>query len=272
MSSGRTAACWPRSSAATRCMSLSGQPARIPDDRGRRGRQAEARRSRSASGFPTARPTTRKGRIDFVDVSVDRATDTVLGARHASQSGRQARRRQLVRVAVQGEKTEEKVVVPQAGADRRSAGRLCFAVEDGKAVVKRVKIGRRARRLVVVEGPDGQREIIVQGCRPEAGRAGPASPVPAACSAGAEPMIASVFVDRPRLAIVIAHRHDHRRRPVAVAHSRRADPGHRAAAGLGDGRLSRRLGRGGRVDGSAADRGQSHRRRQDALHEERQRQ
>ena len=59
-------------------------------------------------------------------------------------------------------------------------------------------------------------------------------------------MISSVFVDRPRLAIVIAIIITHRRRHRPDAHSGVAISRHRAAAGAGQRDLPRRLGGSGR--------------------------
>ncbi len=79
-------------------------------------------------------------------------------------------------------------------------------VEDGKAAVKRVKPGaERGTDVVIEEGLTGGEQVIVeglQGVRP--GAPVRASPLPQATSTGAEPMLSAIFVDRPRLAIVIA--------------------------------------------------------------------
>ena len=85
-------------------------------------------------------------------------------------------------------------------------------------------------------------------------------------------MISAVFVDRPRLAIVIAILMTLAGVAVAAAHPGRAVSRHRAAAGDGLHQLRRRLGRRGGGDGRAAARGAGRRRRQDDLHEVQQRQ
>jgi membrane fusion protein (multidrug efflux system) len=105
-----------------------------------------------------------KGRVDFVDVSVERATDTVLvRATLPNPSGRLLDGT-LVRVAVQADKSEEKVLVPQAALIADQQGSYVFAVEDGKAVVKRVKVGAEAGSYVAIEqGLAGNEQIVIQG-------------------------------------------------------------------------------------------------------------
>ncbi len=85
-------------------------------------------------------------------------------------------------------------------------------------------------------------------------------------------MISAVFVDRPRLAIVIAILMTLARGSVAAAHPSRAIPRHSAAAGDGFHHVPWRFGRRGGGHGRAADRGAGRRRRQDDLHEVQQRQ
>ena len=80
-------------------------------------------------------------------------------------------------------------------------------------------------------------------------------------------MISDVFIDRPRLASVIAIVTTLAGAIAIAAIPRRAVSGHRAAAGVGDRQLSRRRGVRRRADRGAADRGAGQRRRQDALHE-----
>lgn len=105
-----------------------------------------------------------RGRVDFVDVSVDKATDTVLvRAKIPNPDGRLIDGT-LVRVTVQGDKAEEKVLVPQSALIADQQGGYVFAVEDGKAVVKRVKIGAEVGAYVVVEqGLAGNEQIVVEG-------------------------------------------------------------------------------------------------------------
>lgn len=105
-----------------------------------------------------------KGRVDFVDVSVERATDTVLVRATLPNPTGKLLDGTLVRVAVQADKSEEKVLVPQSALIADQQGSYVFAVEAGKAVPKRVKVGAEAGAYVVVEeGLVGNEQIVVQG-------------------------------------------------------------------------------------------------------------
>lgn len=105
-----------------------------------------------------------QGSIDFIDVSVERATDTVLVRATVPNPSGKLVDGTLVRVAVHGEKAEEKVLVPQAALIADQQGAYVFAVEGGKAVVKRLKIGGESGAYAVVEdGLAGNEQVIVEG-------------------------------------------------------------------------------------------------------------
>jgi membrane fusion protein (multidrug efflux system) len=105
-----------------------------------------------------------KGQIDFVDVKVDRATDAVtVRAKIANPNGELVDG-QLVHVAVESGKPEERIVVPQAALIADQLGTYVFAIEDGKAVVKRVRLGpTKGGSVVVLEGLTGGEMVVVQG-------------------------------------------------------------------------------------------------------------
>ena len=110
------------------------------------------------------------GRINFVDVTVDRATDTVLvRATFPNPKGRLIDG-QLVRVAVEADKPEEKVLIPQTALIVDQQGTYVFVVVDGKAAVQRVKLGGDV-------GSVCDRERRSQGRR-AGGRAGHGKPPP----------------------------------------------------------------------------------------------
>ena len=104
------------------------------------------------------------GRINFVDVSVDRATDTVLvRATFPNPSGALIDG-QLVRVTTETGTPTEKVVVPQAALIADQEGIYVFVVEDGKAAIKRLKIsGEIGADAIVEQGLSGGELVIVQG-------------------------------------------------------------------------------------------------------------
>lgn len=104
------------------------------------------------------------GRINFVDVSVNRTTDTViLRATVANPAGKLIDG-QLVRVDLRAGTPEERILIPQSALIADQAGLYVFAVADGKAVVRRVKVGANAGADVVVEsGLSAGEPVIVEG-------------------------------------------------------------------------------------------------------------
>src|SRR5271166_188106 len=120
------------------------------------------------------------GEINFVDVTVDRTTDTVtVRATIPNPNGRLIDG-QLVRVNLESGTPEEKVVIPQAALIADQQGVYVFVVEDGKAVVKRVKTGGESGTGVVIdEGLSGGEQVIVDGLQSlRPGTAVRASPLP----------------------------------------------------------------------------------------------
>jgi membrane fusion protein (multidrug efflux system) len=120
------------------------------------------------------------GEINFVDVTVDRTTDTVIARATIPNPDGRLIDGQLVRVNVESGKPEEKVVIPQAALIADQEGVYVFVVEGGKAVIRRVKPGGESGTNVVIEsGLSGGEQVIVeglQGIRP--GIAVRASPLP----------------------------------------------------------------------------------------------
>jgi membrane fusion protein, multidrug efflux system len=123
------------------------------------------------------------GKFNFIDVSVDRATDSVtVRASFPNPTGKLIDG-QLVKVTVEGEKPEEKVLVPQSALIADQQGAYVFIVEDGKAAVRRLKLGGESGPNAIVEsGLEGGEQVIVEGL--EALRSGspviasPATPTP----------------------------------------------------------------------------------------------
>ena len=105
-----------------------------------------------------------EGTVNFIDVSVDRSTDTVLARATIPNPDGALIDGQLVSVAVEAGAPQDKVVVPQAALIADQQGVYVFAVEDGKAVVKRIKTGGESgTNIVVDEGLKGGEQIIVEG-------------------------------------------------------------------------------------------------------------
>jgi membrane fusion protein (multidrug efflux system) len=104
------------------------------------------------------------GSVNFVDVSVDRATDTILARASIPNPKGALVDNQLVRIAVEIGTPDEKVVVPQSALIADQEGTYVFVVEAGKAVVKRIKVGGESGADVVVEqGLSGGEQVIAEG-------------------------------------------------------------------------------------------------------------
>ena len=104
------------------------------------------------------------GTINFVDVTVNRATDTVLVRATMPNPSGALIDGQLVRVVLEGGTPEEQVVVPQAALIADQGGIYVFVVESGKAAVRRIKAGGEAGSNVVVQqGLSGGEQVIVEG-------------------------------------------------------------------------------------------------------------
>jgi len=120
------------------------------------------------------------GRIDFVDVAVDRSTDTVLVRARVPNPDGLLVADQFVHVAVVGETPEEKVGIPQAALIADQEGVYVFVAQDGKAVVKRVKTGPEVGTGVAIDSGLNPGDLVVvtgtQNLRP--GAAVIASPMP----------------------------------------------------------------------------------------------
>jgi membrane fusion protein (multidrug efflux system) len=126
------------------------------------------------------------GRINFVDVTVDRATDTVLVRATVPNPNGALIDGQLVRVSVEADKPEEKILVPQSALIVDQQGTYVFLVVDGKATVARVKLGGESGPYAIVDdGLKGGEQVVVQGTeslRP--GSSVIASPAPPPLSGG----------------------------------------------------------------------------------------
>ncbi|KAB1072342.1 efflux RND transporter periplasmic adaptor subunit [Methylobacterium planeticum] len=105
------------------------------------------------------------GQIDFVNVSVDRATDTVVVRARMPNPAGALRDGQLVRVDLQAGQPEQKVVVPQSALIADQGGVYVFIVEDGRAAMRRVKPGSGGAGpdAVIDEGLSGGELVIVDG-------------------------------------------------------------------------------------------------------------
>ncbi|MFG1245172.1 efflux RND transporter periplasmic adaptor subunit [Xanthobacter flavus] len=132
--------------------------------------------------FPDGAVYGEVGKINFVDVSVSRTTDTVILRADVPNPVGKLVDGQLVRVELKAGTPEERIIVPQAALIADQAGLYVFAVENGKAVVRRVKTGGAVGPgVIVTDGLKAGEPVVVDGF--EALRPGAAvRAVPAAAS------------------------------------------------------------------------------------------
>jgi membrane fusion protein (multidrug efflux system) len=114
--------------------------------------------------FADGRTYDHAGIINFVDVSVNRSTDTVLVRATFPNPKGALLDGQFARVAVESSTPQEKVVIPQAALIADQQGVYIFVVEDGKAAIRRVKPGGQVGSGTVIEdGLVGGEQVIVEG-------------------------------------------------------------------------------------------------------------
>jgi membrane fusion protein (multidrug efflux system) len=104
------------------------------------------------------------GRINFVNVTVDRSTDTVLVRATVPNPNGGLEDGQFVRVRVEGDQPADLLVIPQAALVIDQQGAYVFVVDDGRASVRRVKTGPQVGRgIAVEEGLQAGEQVIVDG-------------------------------------------------------------------------------------------------------------
>jgi membrane fusion protein, multidrug efflux system len=105
-----------------------------------------------------------KGKINFVDVSVDRTTDTVTVRAQVPNPRGALTDGQLVQVELQSGTPEERILIPQAALVADQGGVYVFIVEDDKAAVRRITTrGDVGADVIVESGLTGGELVIVDG-------------------------------------------------------------------------------------------------------------
>jgi membrane fusion protein (multidrug efflux system) len=129
------------------------------------------------------------GKINFVDVTVNQATDTIVVRANFPNPKGVLVDGQLLQVVVEGDRPVEKVLVPQAALIADQAGTYVFIVENGKATIRRLKVsGEYGAEMIVEDGLTGGEQVIVQGLQTlRPGAAVLASPLPPPVSSPAPP-------------------------------------------------------------------------------------
>jgi membrane fusion protein (multidrug efflux system) len=114
--------------------------------------------------FPDGTTYSQIGKIDFVDVTVDKATDTVQVRAVFANPKASLIDGQLVTVALKAAEAKEQVVVPQAALITDQQGVYVFIAQDGKAEIRRLKTGTTVGEDIQVdEGLSGGELVIVEG-------------------------------------------------------------------------------------------------------------
>ncbi|MFT3730485.1 MAG: efflux RND transporter periplasmic adaptor subunit [Hyphomicrobium sp.] len=104
------------------------------------------------------------GTINFVDVTVNKSTDTVLVRASFPNPNGALIDGQFVRVGVETGTPQDKVIVPQAALIADQEGVYVFVVDDGKAAIRRIKTGGDfGNGVVVKDGLSGGEQVIVEG-------------------------------------------------------------------------------------------------------------
>lgn len=105
-----------------------------------------------------------EGRIDFIDVTVDQTTDTVLARSTLPNPNGMLIDGQLVSVILERGTPIELPVIPQSALIADQGGIYVFVVEDGKAVVRRVTPGSPSGAdIAIPEGLTPGEQVIVEG-------------------------------------------------------------------------------------------------------------
>ena len=129
--------------------------------------------------FSNGRMYDKAGAINFVNVKVDRATDTILVRGEIPNPDGVLTDGQFVQVVLESGTPTERVLIPQSALITDQQGVYVFVAQDGKAAVKRVRPGGVNGALVIIEeGVEAGDQVIVQGLQTiRAGSPVKASPV-----------------------------------------------------------------------------------------------
>ncbi|KRQ94224.1 RND transporter MFP subunit [Bradyrhizobium jicamae] len=122
--------------------------------------------------FSDGKPYKHPGTINFINVTVNRGTDTVLVRATFPNPDGSLIDGQLVRVGLQKSTAEEKIAIPQSALISDQEGVYVFVADQGKATVRRIRTGGPSGTGVIVEqGLTGGEQVIVEGIqslRPDA--------------------------------------------------------------------------------------------------------
>lgn len=101
------------------------------------------------------------GRINFVNVTVDRSTDTVLVRATVPNPQGLLVDGQFVRLRVEGEEAAQMVVIPQAALLLDQQGAYVFVAEDGHAAVRRLTTGEQVGRGIAIRDGLAEGDLVI---------------------------------------------------------------------------------------------------------------
>src|SRR6516225_3897316 len=114
--------------------------------------------------FADGKPYKHSGTLNFVDVTVNRGTDTILVRATFPNPDGALIDGELVRVGLERGMKDERIVIPQAALLSDQEGAYVFVADQGKAVVRRIRTGDGSGTGIIVEqGLSGGEQVIVEG-------------------------------------------------------------------------------------------------------------
>jgi membrane fusion protein (multidrug efflux system) len=154
-----------------------------------KGRGADSLRVRVR--LPNGTTYDQVGRINFIDVQTDRATDTALVQAQIPNPSGTLSDGQFIGLQVEGEEPQQALVIPQSAVQIDQAGTFVLVVaKDNKVEQRRVKLGRGpAGQAVVESGIEAGTLVITEGAQ-RARLGAVVVPKPAADLPAAGPIVA----------------------------------------------------------------------------------
>lgn len=148
----------------------------------REGRAGENSNAKVRVRFSDGSVYSQTGTVNYIGVTVNRETDTVSVRAVFPNKNNILLDGEFVHVAVEAEKPEEKIMVPQAALIADQKGVYVFIVSDGKAEVRRVKLGgEKGADAIIDDGLSGGEQVVVEGLQTlRPGSRVTAAPLPAA--------------------------------------------------------------------------------------------
>ncbi len=97
------------------------------------------------------RPYRHSGKIDFIDSVIDEKTSSLKARAVFPNPDREILPNQFVRIVIKGIQRRNAIVVPQKAVLQSPSGPFVYVVENGKAIVRNIKLGERVGDNLVVE-------------------------------------------------------------------------------------------------------------------------